>query len=108
MSTFSFLATAFFRSSTESVFRIFSEKGPPVKGATVSVIVDAGSVDTIGVTVTECGRLVACFSEGKTGMDDVEVPEVAVVAEDVDAVEVCFGGSGSNGVFLFSGVVVFL
>ena len=66
MSTFSFLATAFFRSSTESVRRIFSENGPPVNGATVSVIVveeepSEAVAGAAGVTVTECGLLVACL-----------------------------------------------
>ena len=72
MSTFSFLATAFFRSSTESVRRIFSENGPPVNGATVSVIVEDPS-EVVGVTVTECGLLVACL----LSLEAVEVVEAA-------------------------------
>jgi len=39
--TFSFLATTFFRSSTESRLLTDSEKGPPVKGATVITILSA-------------------------------------------------------------------
>ena len=38
LSTFNFLATAFFSSSTESRLFTVSVKGPPVKGATVTEI----------------------------------------------------------------------
>ncbi len=49
--TFNFLATTFFRSSTVSLLLTVTENGPPVNGATVTIILSPDNVWTDGVVV---------------------------------------------------------